>query len=72
MVKRCQNGYRRIGGVCKKRVKYYDVLGRYSSQYGWEAVCTEDNLKDAKERLKEYNENEPEYPHKIKGYYEYE
>jgi hypothetical protein len=30
--------------------------------YGWEDVCAEDTWKEAKDRLKEYRENQPEYP----------
>lgn len=29
--------------------------------YGWECATTEDTLKDAKVRLKEYRANQPEY-----------
>lgn len=30
--------------------------------YGWEEVCAESTRKEARERLKEYRENQPEYP----------
>ena len=39
------------------------VLGNYGE--GWETVYTSEDKADAEERLKEYNENEREYPHKI-------
>ncbi len=32
---------------------------------GWEEVCCETNWSDAKQRIKEYRENMPEYPVKI-------
>jgi hypothetical protein len=35
-------------------------------EYGWEAVCSEDTFKEARERRKEYRENQPEYPVRIK------
>jgi len=41
----------------------YIIQGNYG-QY-WEDVTCEDNKKDAKERLKEYHENKPEYMHKL-------
>lgn len=34
--------------------------------YGWETVCAEDRWKDARERLREYRENQPEYPVRAK------
>ena len=33
--------------------------------YGWEVVCCYKTRKEAKEDLKLYQENEPEYTHKI-------
>ena len=50
----------------RKTYDEYSIEGYYGSRYGWEEVCTEDNLKDAKRTLREYNENEPQYPHRIK------
>lgn len=35
-------------------------------QYGWETVICEERLLDARERRKEYRENQPEYPVRIK------
>lgn len=43
----------------------YNVQGYYSSQYGWETVTSEDTKTDALRRLKEYNENEPNCPHRV-------
>ena len=42
----------------------YEVQGKYAGY--WEAVCTEDTLKEAKQRLMEYDENEPRYEHRLK------
>jgi hypothetical protein len=41
----------------------YEIQGNYGQ--GWEAVCAESTRKEARARLKEYNENEPQYPHRI-------
>jgi hypothetical protein len=42
----------------------YVVQGRYASQYGWEDLTSEANRKDALQRLREYNQEEP-YPHRM-------
>jgi len=41
----------------------YVVQGNYGQ--GWEDVFESEDRKDAKDRLKEYNENEKEYAHKL-------
>jgi hypothetical protein len=41
----------------------YIVQGAYG--YGWEDVTAEDERKEALARLREYRENEPQYPHRI-------
>ena len=41
----------------------YQIHGDYGQ--GFEEVCAEDTRKEARERLKEYRENEPQYRHKI-------
>lgn len=41
----------------------YEIRGNYES--GWECVNTETTKEDARRSLREYNENEPQYPHKI-------
>lgn len=43
----------------------YEIQVRYCDEYGYEAVTEEDTYKEAKERLREYRENEPEYPSRI-------
>ena len=42
----------------------YEIQGLWYGQ--WELETCEDNLKDAKQRLKEYRENQPEVCHRIK------
>jgi hypothetical protein len=44
----------------RKTEDEYQIHGNYG--YGWEEVCAEDNRKDAILRLREYRENQPEYP----------
>jgi len=47
----------------RKTVDEYQVHGNYGQ--GWEEVCSETTRKDARQRLREYRENEPQYPHKL-------
>ncbi len=44
---------------------FYEIQGYYGEQHGWESVCSENNREDAEQRLAEYNENEPEFRHRI-------
>lgn len=32
---------------------------------GWETVTIDDNKADAMQMLRDYNENEPQYPHRL-------
>ena len=41
----------------------YLVVGDYGS--GYEEVMEEETMKDARQMLKDYRENVPQYPHKI-------
>lgn len=41
----------------------HTVQGNYGN--GWEDLTAEDSRTEAKIRLKEYRENEPEYPHRL-------
>jgi hypothetical protein len=45
----------------------YDIQGYYG--YGWETVSCEMSRLEAKEQLRCYRENEPQYPHRIKPHY---
>lgn len=49
----------------RKTRDYYEVQGYYGNQYGWECVTAEDTYKAAKVQLKCYDDNEPQYPHRI-------
>ena len=43
----------------------YEVEQYTGAPYGWEVVCIETNRSEAKKRLVEYRENQPEYPARI-------
>lgn len=43
---------------------YYEVQGNYGQ--GWECETAEAERIEAIQRLKEYRENMPEYPHRLK------
>lgn len=49
----------------RKTVDEYIVQGKYGDRYGWEDVTAEETRKEARTRLKEYRENEPEYSHRM-------
>jgi len=48
----------------RKTKDEYQIHVRYG-HLGYEEVCSEDTYKEAKERLKEYRKNEPQYPSMI-------
>jgi hypothetical protein len=39
----------------RKTIDEYNIITNYG--YGWETECTEETLKEAKQRAKEYREN---------------
>ena len=41
------------------------VQGHYGSQYGWEDLTAEEEHREARERIKEYRENEPSSAHRM-------
>jgi hypothetical protein len=47
----------------RKTKDEFTIQGNYG--YGWEDVTAEDTHKEARLRLKEYNDNEPQYQHRI-------
>lgn len=49
----------------RKTKDEYQLLCNYGYGDGWEVVLTEETLKEAKERKKEYLENMPQYAYKI-------
>ncbi len=48
----------------RKTVDVYEVWSDYG--YGWEAECEGEDKADAKRLLKEYRENAPQWPHKLR------
>jgi hypothetical protein len=44
----------------------WDVEGNYGHGHGWECVTSEDRFRDARERIKEYRENERGVPFRLK------
>jgi hypothetical protein len=47
----------------RKTVDEWHTQGNYGC--GWETVTIDDNKKDAMQMLRDYRENEPEYPHRL-------
>lgn len=47
----------------RKTTDEFVIQGNYGQ--GWEDVTTETTYKEARKRLKEYNENERQYAHKL-------
>ena len=50
----------------RKTRDVWNVQQYTGPQYGWETVCAEDRFRDARERLREYRKNQPEYPVRAK------
>lgn len=49
----------------RKTRDLFVVQGYYGAQYGWEDVHAEYSRAEARERLKEYRANEPQYAHRL-------
>lgn len=52
----------------KKVNKYlylYVVQGRYSSEYGWEDLCSSEDFREAAEDLRSYNNEEGGFSHRV-------
>ena len=50
----------------RKTRDVWNVQQWTGTDYGWEDVCAEDTYREACERRREYRENQPEYPVRIK------
>ena len=48
----------------RKTVDVWEIQGNYG--FFWETLCCETTRKDAKAQLRCYNENEPQYAHRIR------
>lgn len=55
-----------MSGYVRKTRDEYDIEGNYGYGHGYEAVTTEDDRAGARERLREYRENEPGIPFRIR------
>jgi hypothetical protein len=48
----------------RKTIDWFYIMGMYEG--GEEELTVESNMKDARQRLREYRDNEPQYRHWIK------
>ncbi len=48
----------------RKTVDTWEIWSNYG--YGWDFECGAEDRKDAWRLLREYNENMPQFPHRIK------
>jgi hypothetical protein len=48
-----------------KYLYLYVVQGNYSSGYGWEDLTESESRKEARQDLKDYRQNEVQYPHRM-------
>lgn len=47
----------------RKTVDEYHTQGNYGC--GWETVTIDETYAEARKMLRDYNENEPQYPHRV-------
>lgn len=46
-----------------RKTRTYFAIQQYTGrEHGWEEVCAEEQLSEARNRVREYRENQPEYP----------
>lgn len=50
------------GKYIRKTRDYFAVEQYTGPQCGWEEVTAEDERREARDRVREYRENQPEYP----------
>lgn len=50
----------------RKTKDYWEVQGNYGPAHGWEMVTCEDSYSEARQRLREYRENEPQYSFRLR------
>ncbi len=50
----------------RKTQDVWVVQGNYGYGHGWEDLTAEETYREARQRLREYNENEPQSPHRLK------
>ena len=44
---------------------YLNVVQGHYGTYGWEDVAASEDRREARKDFRAYNENEPQYPHRI-------
>ena len=49
----------------QRKTRDYWSIEQHTSE-GWEEACAENSIKKARERVREYRENQPEYPVRMK------
>jgi hypothetical protein len=47
----------------RKTKDEYAIQGNYGTR--WEDVTVDETYKEARQSLKDYNDNEPQYPHRL-------
>lgn len=50
----------------RKTRDYWSIQQYTGSGYGWEEVSANETLKEAREALKEYRANQPEFPVRVR------
>ena len=50
----------------RKTRDYWSIQQYTGNLYGWEEVCATETFREAKQTAKEYRENQPEYPVRIR------
>lgn len=49
----------------RKTKDEFHIQQHTGTGYGWETVCTEETRTEARQRKREYRENQPEYPVRV-------
>ena len=50
----------------RKTRDYWSIQQYTGTEYGWEEVSAAENFKDARQTVREYRENQPEYAVRIR------
>lgn len=48
-----------------KWITLHVIQGYYAASYGWEDICQSEAASEARQTLREYRENMPNYPHRV-------
>jgi hypothetical protein len=44
---------------------YLHIVQGLYGHHGWEDLTASENFREARDNLRDYNENEPQYPHRL-------